>query len=359
MTDPRLTTVHTKVSALSALYFPQLQDAICMTNSPGWLTMVIAMFRKVLPKKNLEKIVVYSGVASVWKSEWGKKMLRKEGLPASCGGTLPDSEVPPHYFGKLGGCEDDSPCQTELTVGSGKTDTIEIDVSSPTPCTEVHLYLIMDGHGINVGATFKGADRSSSSTLLEPTKCKYEEGLLKRVWPVTEAGKVVVTLDNTHSKWRSKSLKYGLWSAEKTATAAAAAAATDGDASNRPRPLGSVDNLVQNRGGGSGAGSGTSTSSRHTSAGVTPMYAEPQAAKSALSFRDESDAETSPTSPSASQSAAPPAPADSLDAVPLPYHRFKTASSWSGGSNAGARAVDAVPPNELREIVVQKRGTML
>lgn len=144
MTDPRLTAVHTKVSGLSALYFPQLQDAICMTNSPGWLTMVIAMFRKILPKKNLEKIVVYSGVTSLWKSEWGKKMLRKEGLPSSCGGTLPDSEVPESFFGKFGGCEDDSPCQTTLTVGSGKVETVEIQIPNPTPMTEPEFLRIDD-----------------------------------------------------------------------------------------------------------------------------------------------------------------------------------------------------------------------
>ena len=341
MTDPRLTAVHTKVSGLSALYFPQLQDAICMTNSPGWLTMVIAMFRKILPKKNLEKIVVYSGVTSLWKSEWGKKMLRKEGLPSSCGGTLPDSEVPESFFGKFGGCEDDSPCQTTLTVGSGKVETVEIQIPNPTPMTEAHLYVVMEGHGVNVSANFKGDTQITSRELLESTKCKYEEGLLKRVWPITAKGKVVVAFDNTHSRFRSKTLKYGFWSEDKKpqeATLRKRSSATTADPV-RTRPL-----------------------SLHLPAGIvppnstsTPAPLPPPAAieryGTALSF---SSREGGAITGGGGQ----PKSVDSVEGAPLPYHNFKTASSWSGDS-AGNAGVDVVSPNELSEMVARRLGTML
>jgi hypothetical protein len=157
MSDARIAAVHTRVSALSALYYPQLQDAICMTNAPSWLTLVIAAFRKILPKKNMEKLRVFHTAAQLWKSEWGTDVLRKEELPACIGGTMTASEMPSALNGVPGGCEDTTPVQTELTVGQRSFETVTINIPAGagaiTPVT-CNFWLLLLGHGVEMSASF-------------------------------------------------------------------------------------------------------------------------------------------------------------------------------------------------------------
>jgi hypothetical protein len=60
----------------------------------------------------------------------------------------------------------------------------------------------------------------SPKKVLQPViKVKFEDGVKKCSWGCTEPGTVSVKLDNSHSRFRSKLLKYGLWLREVAADA--------------------------------------------------------------------------------------------------------------------------------------------
>jgi len=88
MMDNRMTKLHSEVSANSALWYPQLLDKMCMCNAPTWMSYVLGFFRKVLPKRNMDKLELFASMDELWASEWAQRSLNRAFLPAFMGITF-------------------------------------------------------------------------------------------------------------------------------------------------------------------------------------------------------------------------------------------------------------------------------
>lgn len=101
MLDKQQAAIHSSVSKICASVYPQLQDAMVLVNAPSWMTMVMAFFKKIMPKRNMDKIRMYSSHKQMWASDWAKTTLDKAGVPYFIGGDLQESSFTEGLNGSL------------------------------------------------------------------------------------------------------------------------------------------------------------------------------------------------------------------------------------------------------------------
>ena len=174
MMDRRMSSIHQEVSASSAYLYPQLVDKMCMVNAPKWMTYVLAFFRRIMPKRNMDKVAMFHSGDQMWKSDWAQETLDRAELPSFVGGTLSDEEVAkmPRLNGSLlaakpdgsgggggggggaaaGGAGTGSGGLTELTVGARSKQEVVVDV--PLPNASVAVTLNVAAYGVEVSAAF-------------------------------------------------------------------------------------------------------------------------------------------------------------------------------------------------------------
>ena len=78
--------MHEKISLVSANVYPQLQDKFCIVNAPSWMSWLMSIFRKILSKRSMDKVELFTSDEEMWNSEWAKKRLVRELLPSFMGG---------------------------------------------------------------------------------------------------------------------------------------------------------------------------------------------------------------------------------------------------------------------------------
>lgn len=205
MMDPRQSKVHQEITAMTSHWFPQLLSKMVLVNTPGWMTYVMAVFRKILPARNMDKIELYASVKDMWQSEWGSKALNKAGLPAFLGGDIPDSELADTLTGvKILKKEDEE--MASLTVANRGKELVDIVI--PIPNCQVNYLLSVEDKGILVSAELIQDGEKKPVEMRAPVKIKAEAGPERGVWKCDKPGKLRVTFDNSYSVLRKKTVRY-------------------------------------------------------------------------------------------------------------------------------------------------------
>ena len=215
MMDKNQATVHTNVSKKCALLYPQLQEAMVLVNAPGWMTMVLAFFRKLLPKRNMDKIRMFSSIKQMWGSKWAADTLEAAGVPDFLGGKLLEKDFPDGINGKLYQNPEEDESQ-ELNVPA--RDSREVRVTCPAGGGQLHYRASLANYGVNMEVVLhhgrgEGVEACESpdgrtTTLFAQEKIGHGEGVRKGTWDIAKPGVVVVTFDNSYSMLRSKTVNY-------------------------------------------------------------------------------------------------------------------------------------------------------
>jgi hypothetical protein len=229
MMDRRMSDMYAEISRVSAEVYPQMQEKMCLVNSPTWMSWVMAAFSKILPKKSIEKFEMFTSTEQMWNSKWANERLIRAAVPTFLGGTFPDQEMPIELTGAL---RVHAPVpETTVSARSSKTITIEVPIAPAS--IAYNIYVV--ARGINCSAEFIEGTGSGEECVLpknkkglmlrEVSKLKAEDGSQVGVWHVDTPGVVKVTFDNSYSMLRSKTIKYTIEvkDIKETATAAAAA----------------------------------------------------------------------------------------------------------------------------------------
>lgn len=208
MMDKRQSEIHSKVTALAASYYPQLLQKMCMVNAPSWMTWVLSLSRKVLPKRNMDKIEMFTSHDVMWQSDWAKATLNPAYIPTFLGGKQPEGEMHPDLTGKhITDHEEDHWHQLTVAAQSQHKHTLDI----PFAGIKVNYSVVMSGYGINVSATLKPLDSKADSKavpILAEKKVKADAGLCTGVMEIPHAGTLSLRFDNSYSWVRSKTLKF-------------------------------------------------------------------------------------------------------------------------------------------------------
>jgi hypothetical protein len=233
MMDRRLSSVHTEVSAKSALYYPQLLSKICMVNSPSWMSVLMVFLKSILPKKNTDKIEIFTSVDTLWESQWTQQTFNRDHFPPFLSGFR--EEVHPTLTGEMR-VEADTDWK-EVTIGRGSKEAVTVD--APVAGLELSWELVVVSRDVMLSATFSSGEEDSQ-VVLEPFKVEQGGGLHSGKIVTPGAGTVTVVFDNYHSYVRSKTVKYRL-KLEADPTVAAAAAAEDGGKAEAAPVVGAVE----------------------------------------------------------------------------------------------------------------------
>mmetsp|Transcript_7495 Transcript_7495/g.26751 ORF Transcript_7495/g.26751 Transcript_7495/m.26751 type:complete len:478 (+) Transcript_7495:189-1622(+) len=242
MLDRRTSAVHARVSKLSAVLYPQMQDKLCILNAPTWMEMVINMFKTILPARVFSRTELYSDPASFWATEWAQRTLVRSRFPKSLGGTLDDSEMPGYL---TGACL--RPFDADTTVTVMARQALAIDVPVAVAGTRVKFSIVVESHGIAIGAVLihGGAGVEACAVpvggetvllamadedMLERGEetLRAADGPLRGEWLCAVPGVVRVTFNNTYSIFRSKAVRYCFDLVMPTASVAASGAKAGG-----------------------------------------------------------------------------------------------------------------------------------
>jgi len=227
--DRRGGKVYGPVSKACANYYPQLQSKFVMINTPSWMSIVWQFVKRIMPKRNVDKMAVCPGntlKGDVSKCPYVKKYFDVEKLPDFLGGKCPESKLDPEVTGALlVSSEDDEATKgfTDLTVKSRSSSIVEVEVAFKG--VDVKWTLGIAGYGVKMSAVlvhgeFGGEDGSKFTpsvpekvTILRKAvggdeKLKADDGIAKGEWFCPSTGLLKVTFDNRYSMLRSKSLKY-------------------------------------------------------------------------------------------------------------------------------------------------------
>eukprot|EP00040_Diaphanoeca_grandis_P041650 m.263253 g.263253 ORF g.263253 m.263253 type:complete len:423 (-) comp49504_c0_seq1:129-1397(-) len=211
MMDKRQGSIFGDVSALSAFLYPQLLEKTCIINAPSWMAMVVNVFKAILPKRAMDKVQVFSSTKALWSSDWGKQTLSRRGTPDFIGGDL--KEYPDQYRSSVVDYETNF-LMRSVTVSARSSEKISFDVSE---AASVMVTLSVQSHGIEFQAVLqhgKGkGDACTNATgdttvFNEQRKIKFEECGVKLLLTCDVPGVLVINLDNSYSKMRSKTIKY-------------------------------------------------------------------------------------------------------------------------------------------------------
>ena len=216
MMDRRGSAMHEKISLVSANVYPQLQDKFCIVNAPSWMSWLMSIFRKILSKRSMDKVELFTSDEEMWNSEWAKKRLVRELLPSFMGGEVVEADLEPQLTGAL---RVQSP-PPELTVGARSREVVRVDVPFAGENEVKYLVSVM-ARGVEFSAHFSaGTEKSKSeekadksagrekSVLQKSSKIKAEDGPIRGSWTVQGPGTVELHFDNTYSMLRSKTVKY-------------------------------------------------------------------------------------------------------------------------------------------------------
>lgn len=214
MMDRRAQKVHEPVSKACSNYYPQLQSKFVMIHAPNWIQMVFALMRKILPKRNINKMALCpasAGKGDASKCPYASKFLNAEKVPDFLGGRAKVSDLHPAVSGANLVKKEEEETGTSLTIGARSQQTVTVDV----PCgnVEIKWILRLENKGINMSAILKPEDESSDVVIRAPVgdgteKIKAENGLAKGSWDIPKAGTLHVLFDNSYSMLRSKTLSY-------------------------------------------------------------------------------------------------------------------------------------------------------
>ena len=231
MMDKRMSNMYAEISRLSAAVYPQLQEKMCLVNAPTWMGWVMAIFKKLLPTRTMEKFEMYTSAEAMWSSEWAASRLVRERAPAFMGGLLEDEALPEEL---TGACRSYAP-SPEITVSARSEEVVLVDV--PVGPASIKYNLVVVARGVNFSATFIEGDAAGEVqckvakagvepiVLRKESKLKADAGSCVGTWHVDKPGVVRVVFDNSYSLLRSKTVKYTLDVVEFKDGAAAAAAA--------------------------------------------------------------------------------------------------------------------------------------
>ena len=134
----------------SLLLFPQLVDKMCMVNAPSWMSYVLGFFRKILPKRNMDKIALFTNQKKFWSSEWAQSTFARDEVPEFVGGTLPDDKLSEKLKGTLleGKGEE---VMTTVVVPARSIREVVLDV--PLKEATIVVTINLAGYGVEVSAT--------------------------------------------------------------------------------------------------------------------------------------------------------------------------------------------------------------
>lgn len=198
MGDKRFFKALGKSSEFSASHYPQLLGRTVIVNAPSYFRLLFRSFSVFMPKSYLEKQIVCP-VASSGKDDIAKcPFVTKFGDA----GALPD------FLGGQGPCPgpltllgDRADALLKVTIGRKDKHTVELEVTEAP--MKVAYTILVEAYGIGVSCAYK-----TGSEVLAYRKIKSEDGRVEGVFEATEAGILVVTLDNTYSMLRSKTVNF-------------------------------------------------------------------------------------------------------------------------------------------------------
>lgn len=231
MMDKRMSNMYAEISRISAAVYPQLQEKMCIVNAPTWMGWVMAIFKRLLPTRTMEKFEMYTSADVMWNSEWASSRLVRERAPAFMGGLLEDEHLPEELTGK---CRSYAPSPV-ITVAARSQECITVDV--PVGPASIKYNLVVVARGVNFSATFIEGEAAGEDqckvpkagvepvVLRKESKLKADAGSCVGAWHVEKPGVVRVVFDNSYSMLRSKTVKYTLDVVEFKDSATAAAAA--------------------------------------------------------------------------------------------------------------------------------------
>lgn len=211
MMDRRQSASHAEISKISANVYPQLQDKFCIVNAPSWMGWLMSLFRKIASKRSMDKVELFTSDEEMWNSDWAKKRLIRERLPAFMGGGVIDDDLEPQLTGQL---RIQSP-PPELSVGARSREVVRVEVPFEGE-NEIKFVVSVLARGVEFSAKFltrntgeEKADKSGGGTVLRKDgKVKADDGPIRGSWTVQGPGTVELCFDNTHSMLRSKTVRY-------------------------------------------------------------------------------------------------------------------------------------------------------
>eukprot|EP00040_Diaphanoeca_grandis_P017051 m.88471 g.88471 ORF g.88471 m.88471 type:complete len:424 (-) comp26201_c0_seq1:52-1323(-) len=201
LTNKVETVIFTNVSNMAAFLYPQLQEKMCAVHAPSWMALAVAIFKKVLPKRVMDKVQMFHSEDALWSNEWTQRMLIRDETPDFLGGY--NTNVSDVLQGKLLLPSNPDDLSSEITVSARSSESITHEV---IVAAEVVMTICLVGYGVEVDAVFKHG--GTTTPLFEQRKIKAEEGPVKIPLMCKDVGTLVITFDNNHSKMRSKTVKY-------------------------------------------------------------------------------------------------------------------------------------------------------
>lgn len=218
-------------SKRSAMMYPQLLGATACVNPPSFLRLLMSTFGSLMPQSAKDKQRFCQSSNTETESASKCPFLSMFGGTTEDGGTCPVPGLPDF----LGGAEPTPPWlqpltdradrMTKKTIGARSSETVEIEISKENtlgmtfPCT-VKWCVLVASYGLSVRAQMldgkvtgdAAAVRQMAERLgrdvLPARKIKATEGLVEGSFEVARPGKLVITLDNSYSYLRSKSVQF-------------------------------------------------------------------------------------------------------------------------------------------------------
>jgi hypothetical protein len=159
MMDRRGQKVHQPVSKASSNYFPQLQSKFVMMNAPTWISVVMNLMTKIMPKRNMEKMALCpcknTSKGDMRKCPFASKHLLPEKTPRLIGGQLADDDasIHPSLTGALLAQDgEDGGGAQWVTVTVPRQAQVERVVEVPMPGARVLWSLKLADRGIRYSA---------------------------------------------------------------------------------------------------------------------------------------------------------------------------------------------------------------
>ena len=215
MMDRRGQKIHQPVSVACANYYPQLQSKFVLIHPPSWISVMMNLMRRIMPKRNMDKIGLCpaQGRGDVRKCPYASKFYDHTKLPGFLGGTLPDTDLPIQLTGahvvRSEGDDGGDGLSRDITVAARSKEEVRLDAPVGGAGVSVDWSVYVAAYGIKMSAVLEKED--GGIVVLrdadEVEKIKNDGGLVKGSWPLPAPGKIVITLDNSYSMMRSKQVK--------------------------------------------------------------------------------------------------------------------------------------------------------
>ena len=158
MMDRRGQKIHQPVSQACAFYYPQLQSKFVMIHPPGWINMIFALMKKIMPARNMAKVAVCPGKkgGDVTKCPYASKYFNVEKVPKFLGGKLDEKDLHPAVSGSLVDQSKNSKGFTKYVVSARSEQQVTIDCG--VAGVEMDWTLSLAGYGIKMRAELRAED---------------------------------------------------------------------------------------------------------------------------------------------------------------------------------------------------------